>query len=106
LVNGRYAVSSTRWASTAAIAESIAFDGIFSPGETWSFVLASFDEVCGFSVTLLGSIGVATQPPNPCDGHSPPDGSTGSIIATVPEPSTLGLVGLGLCAFAVVRRRG
>jgi PEP-CTERM motif len=35
------------------------------------------------------------------------DGSTGSIIATpVPEPGTLGLVGLGMLAFAAVRRRG
>jgi len=106
LVNGSYAVKLDAVGfNQPLVAESIAADGIFAPGEAWDFLLGGFDDVCGRSVTYFGSIGVPSEGGvGECSGSfPPPDGSTGSIIATaVPEPGTLGLVGLGL--FALVRR--
>ena len=90
------------------LAESITADGIFAPGETWSFVIAGFDDVCGRSATYFGSIGVPSDGGvgTECSGEfPPPDGSTGSIIAVpVPEPGTMSLVGLGVLALAAARR--
>jgi MYXO-CTERM domain-containing protein len=109
MINGTFAVKiDAVGVNQPLIAESIAFDGIFAPGEAWDFVLAGFDDVCGRSATLFGSIGVPSEGGlgEECSGEfPPPDGSTGSIIAT-PEPGALGLVGLGLLALTIVRRRG
>jgi hypothetical protein len=107
LVNGSFAVKLDAVGfNQPLVAESIAADGIFAPGEAWDFLLGGFDDVCGRSVTYLGSIGVPSDGGvgGECSGSfPPPDGSTGSIIATpVPEPGTLGLVALGL--IALVRR--
>jgi hypothetical protein len=83
------------------VSESIAFDGIFAPGETWNFIVQDFANVCGALPHAFGSIGVPSSP-----GGCAPDGSSASIIATaVPEPVTAALVGLGALALSAARRR-
>ena len=76
--------------------ESIAFDGIFAPGETWHFIIDDYFNFAGLPASLLDSIGVASA-----SAGGPP--SSGSIIAVpVPEPAgvVVGFLGLfGLVAF-------
>jgi hypothetical protein len=83
------------------VSESILPDGIFEPGETWTFIIQDYSNAALLPADAIGAIGV-------------PDaiGASGSIIAlyseivpVVPEPGTgllviAGLLGLG------VRRRG
>jgi hypothetical protein len=78
--------------NTPLIAESIAFDGIWVPGETWTFIIQDYMNLLGLPASLYDSIGVPST-------ASPP--SSGSIIAIVPEPAMLGLLPL----LALRRRR-
>jgi hypothetical protein len=82
-------------------AESAVSDGIFAPGERWSFLIMGYANADGCSSALLGAIGVPSSA-----GGCASDGSSGSIIATpIPEPTTAGLVGLGLLGLAGAGRR-
>jgi hypothetical protein len=72
-------------------------DGLFSPNETWIFVIQDYASTCFNPPSLFGTIGVGTS--SGCGGLS-----SGSIIAT-PEPGTLGLVGVGLLALVTRDRR-
>ena len=79
--------------------ESAAVDGIFAPGETWQFVIDDYSNSLGRSPAALGSVGV----PGPIGPFS---SSSGSIIALpIPEPASAGLLGLGLLALSLARRR-
>lgn len=74
--------------------ESMSWDNIFEPGETWKFIIQDYVNALGGPPTPFDSIGIA--------GNSagwPP--STGSIIT--PEPATLSLLALG--GLALLRRR-
>jgi len=78
--------------------ESIAFNGIFSPGETWHFIIDDYVNTGGLAASLFDSFGVASASPG-----GPP--SSGSIIAVpVPEPATCMLMLIGLGAVVVGRR--
>ena len=72
------------------IAESIAPDLIFSPGETWTFMVLDWDPaVNGGPPMLFGSIGVGAG--------SAALPSNASIVANaLPEPATLLILGAGL----------
>ena len=84
-------------ANAPLIGETGALDSIWSPGETWFFILQDYTNLLGLPPHFLGSIGV----PSPGDGSS-----SGSIIAIpVPEPASAALVALGLLAIAEMRRR-
>lgn len=73
------------------VAGDVGADGLFSPGEAWSFVVD--DYAGGGPPDAFLTPGVPGGPP-----------STASIVAdVVPEPSSLGWVALG--ALALVRRR-
>jgi hypothetical protein len=78
------------------IAESIAFDGIWAPGETWTFIIQDYTNTLGLAASLYDSIGVPST-------ASPP--SSGSIIVIVPEPASAAALGLVTVMVAARRRR-
>jgi hypothetical protein len=79
--------------------ESILFDGIFAPGETWSFIIQDYASGLGLPPFALGSVGV----PSPGPGTA---ASSGSIIAVpIPEPASAAILGLGLLGLSACRRR-
>jgi len=78
--------------NTPLIFESIAFDGVWVPGETWHFIIQDYTNILGLGPAVIDSIGVPST-------ASPP--SSGSIIA-IPEPATLSL--LGLSGLMLLRR--
>ncbi len=76
------------------INESMTQDDRFEPGEIWDFIIQDYvDTVQGGPPNALDSRGIASL----SKGYPP---STGSIIALVPEPTTVALlIGGGLFAF-------
>ncbi|MFI4873165.1 MAG: hypothetical protein ACIARQ_15230, partial [Phycisphaerales bacterium JB061] len=74
--------------------ESMTFDGILEPGETWQFIVQDYGNAAGLSPDSFFSVGLA--------GDSPFAGaieSSASIVSTnIPAPasSVLGLMGLAL----------
>ena len=80
------------------VAESIAVNEIFEPGETWVFIIDDFMGIVPFApATPFDSLGIASL-----SSAWPP--STGSIIA-IPEPVTLAVLILGGLAALIRRRR-
>ena len=78
------------------IGEVFTQDGIFEPGEIWTFVVDDFDYSLDPGVGFLGSIGV---------GSSTTSLAGGSIVAIIPEPSTATLLVLGLAGLASEKQR-
>lgn len=83
-------------ANTPLVYESLIVDNMFQPGEVWEFVLQDFNSAG--SPHWFGSLGIGA---NSAEGM--PLSSTGSILAVVPEPSSVAL--LALAALGVQRRR-
>ena len=79
------------------ISESILADGLFQPGETWRFIVQDYINTGGIPAHAFLSIGVGSA--------SPGGPSSGSIIALIPEPASLGLGALALPALIRRRRR-
>ena len=77
--------------------ESMAFDGIFEPGEVWAFIIQDYGNAFGLTPDLMGSLDFA--------GASGGDSmSTGSVVQfVVPAPGSLALLGLG--GLTIARRR-
>ena len=74
--------------------ESGVFDGIFSPGETWEFLIDDYSNAAGLPPDAFTSLGVPSF-----SGVS-----SGSIIATaVPSPGVFSL--LGVSGLIAMRRR-
>lgn len=84
------------------ISESILTDELFSPGETWKFIIDSYVNAVSVPASQLGSIGVGSDSAEA--GITIPV-STGSVIAMVPEPGTALLMGLGLVGLTITGRR-
>jgi hypothetical protein len=81
------------------ISEDVLADGIFSPGETWGFIIDDYVNLFGIPASAFDSLGVASA-----SIFGPP--SSGSIIAVpVPEPATCLLLVIGLGAIATSRKR-
>jgi hypothetical protein len=79
--------------------ESIAFNGIFEPGETWHFIIDDYVNFAGLAASLFNSVGVGGV-----SLGGPP--SSGSIIAVaIPEPATFILSLIGLTTVGISRRR-
>ena len=77
----------------ASLVESIAADGIFEPGESWTFAVIDFGGAVapGAGVPNFGSLGLG----------STGTGSNASIVAD-PAPTPVPLVGMGLVGIALV----
>lgn len=89
----------TQGSNRPLIYESLNDDGKFEPNETWSFIIQDFQAggPAGGAADLA-SIGVA-------GGSLLGGNSSGSIIGIVPEPTSMGLLMLGMMGAVVVCRR-
>ena len=76
--------------------ETIAFDGIFEPGETWEFIIQDYTNAFGLPASALGSLDFAGA----SGGNTL---SSGSIVQFIPSPGAALLLGLG--ALIAGRRR-
>ena len=71
--------------------ESMIVDGIWQNGEEWRFVLQDYGNLLGLPASAIASIGVGNaSTDDPTVGAL----SSGSIIAVVPEPASLALLGI------------
>lgn len=81
--------------NTPLIYESIAFNGIFEPGETWEFVIQDYFNMYGLSPAAFSTVGVPSFPDLL---------SSGSIVA-IPAPGAFVLCGLGASLVGYMRKR-
>lgn len=86
--------------NTPLLFESFAPDGVWSPGETWDFVIQDYANAFGLLPSALGSIGLGSPIPT----------SSGSIIAipvleVVPVPAAVWLFGSALGVMGWMRRK-
>jgi hypothetical protein len=84
--------------NTPLIFESMTPDGVFEAGETWDFIIDDYFNTLGIGADAFFS-------PGGVGGGSPGGPSSGSIIAIIPEPSTVLLLASGLAVLALRRRR-
>jgi hypothetical protein len=71
--------------NTPLVNESMLANGVFQPGEFWTFIIQDYQNAAGLGPANFNSIGVGAA--------SPGGPSSGSIIAhIIPEPGALGLV--------------
>jgi len=82
--------------NTPLVFESLIIDNIFQAGETWNFIIQDYTLPLAGSPTPFDSVGIASL----STGYPP---STGSIVAVIPEPATIGLLALG--GLVLVRSR-
>jgi hypothetical protein len=79
------------------IAESMTFDGILEPGETWEFIVQDYGNAAGIAPDSFFSVGMAG------DSFGAGNGSAASIVRTeIPAPAS---AALGLTGLALLRRK-
>lgn len=78
------------------VSESMLADGIFQVGETWEFIIQDFSSAWGGAAHDFSSLDFA-------GASTPVPGSTGSIVAMIPSPGSLALLGAG--GLLGIRRR-
>jgi PEP-CTERM motif-containing protein len=74
--------------NTPLVSESTNTDGVFEDGEAWVFVIQDYTNTLGLAAHLFGTPGI-------CSDSAGDFMSSGSIVAVVPEPGTVLLLGLG-----------
>ena len=77
--------------------ETMTSDGIFEPGETWSFIVQDYQSPLGLPADSFLSIGLAG------DSSAIVQSSSASIVRMVPTPGSASLIALG--GLAAARRR-
>jgi len=93
-----YDISDPGGSNHALLFESMTPDGIWEDGESWQFILQDYVNLSGLAASDISSIGVGNNSPSLGIKDS-----SGSIIAiAVPEPASIGLLGLG--AATLIRR--
>jgi hypothetical protein len=101
MVNGEFAFRiDTIGINTPLVFESITFDGIFEPSETWNFIIQDYINGPGLPPSLFGSVGAV-------GGMSGGDLlSSGSIIAReVPGPAGAVLIAIAMASMPRSRLR-
>lgn len=78
--------------------ESMTFDGILEPGETWQFIVQDYGNAAGLSPDAFFSVGLAGDSPN----FGAQDSSASIVTTQVPAPAS---AVLGLTGLALMRRR-
>ncbi len=84
-------------ANRPLLLESIDDDGVFQPGETWSFIVQDYQSPLGLPADSFFSIGMAG------DSSAIVQNSSASIVRMVPTPGSASLI--ALAGFAAARRR-
>jgi hypothetical protein len=74
------------------LSESINPNLLFEPGEVWRFIIDDYVNTAGLGADAFFSIGVGAA--------SPGGPSSGSIIALIPEPASIGLAALAVPVLA------
>ena len=83
--------------NTPLVAGDTGGDGIFSPGETWEFIIQDYTNAL-LAAGAINRIGIPDT--------NLPATSSGNILAVpVPEPGTAALVAIGLLGIALTRPR-
>ena len=74
--------------------ESMTFDGILEPGETWQFIVQDYGNAAGLAPDAFFSVGLAGDSPN----FGIVDSSASIVSTNIPAPASavLGLMGLSL----------
>ena len=85
------------------VSESIAANGIFEVGETWSFIIDGYANSLGLGAADFRSVGLVG---NASGGDTVSSGSIIGVPLVVPEPATWALLGMGIAGVVgFVRRR-
>jgi hypothetical protein len=77
------------------VSESMTTDGIFEIGETWTFIIQDYSNSLSLAPSAFASLGIGLNSGGDLV-------SSGSIMANIPEPTTLILLAMGLLG---IRRR-
>ena len=77
------------------LSESLKPDAVFEPGETWEFVIQDYVNAFGLAPSAFSSWDIVNNLGRIGSQSGGDTVSSGSIIANIPEPTTMLLLGIG-----------